>query len=82
MKQQESFWRDRARVKWSRDRCKKFLKRAKSRIHSLRVGNNVTDNPDLIADHIVEFYKNKNLYNAPSSTGMADLDFIFLCRNW
>jgi len=46
-----------------------------SGIHFLRINNEVTEDPKLIEDHILDFYKNiyvDSISNAPDTSNMED----------
>ena len=65
VRQQEAFWRDRARVKWftEGDKCSSFFhayarsKYARASINCLRDGDVLLTESQCIADHVVDFYK-------------------------
>ncbi|KAL6220268.1 hypothetical protein ACLB2K_008024 [Fragaria x ananassa] len=77
---QESFWKDRARVKWltEGDKCTAFFhayarnKSARTRINYLQDGEALlTDSQDIV-DHVVNFYQ--SLYSADTtSSGIKDI---------
>ena len=44
-----------------------------SRIHHLRIENEVIEDPKLIEDHILEFYKNlESIFNVSNTSNMED----------
>ncbi|XP_062020822.1 uncharacterized protein LOC133737235 [Rosa rugosa] len=82
VKHQETFWRDRARVKWftEGDKCSNFFhayarnKARRSSMLCLQVGGNLLTDPQDIANHVVEFYK--SLY----ATDVAPSGVVDFCK--
>ncbi|KAL6212117.1 hypothetical protein ACLB2K_017338 [Fragaria x ananassa] len=77
---QESFWKDRARVKWltEGDKCTAFFhayarnKSARTRINYLQDGETLLIDSQEIVDHVVNFYQ--SLYSADTtSSGLNDI---------
>ncbi|PRQ42072.1 putative RNA-directed DNA polymerase [Rosa chinensis] len=80
LRMQETYWKDRARVKWltDGDRSTSFfhtyakVRAAKSQMSSIRVGERILTDPSDIAAHTVAFYQ--NLYDIPSpSTNVEEV---------
>ena len=77
------FWKERAKILWFKDgdRNTAFLhavvKRINnySEIHRLRIDNEVIEDPKLIEDHTLDFYKNiyvKSISNVPNTSNMEN----------
>jgi len=77
------FWKERAKMLWFKDgdRNTSFFhavvkrRNNSSGIHRLRIDNEVTEDPKLIEDHILEFYKNlyaESFSNVPGTSNMED----------
>lgn len=83
LKIQHQFWQSKVRLSWLKDgdRCTRFfhtyakVRAAKSSISCLKIGNSLTSDSSLIADHIVHYYK--NLYSSPGTASpLAHLEEI------
>ncbi|PRQ30598.1 putative non-specific serine/threonine protein kinase [Rosa chinensis] len=75
LRMQETYWKDRARVKWltDGDRSTSFfhtyakVRAAKSQMSSIRVGERILTDPSDIAAHTVAFYQNLYDISSPST---------------
>jgi len=77
------FWKERVKMLWFKDGDRNtaffhvVVKRRNnsSRIHRLRIDNEVTEDSKLIGDHILDFYKNlyaKSISNVSDTSNMED----------
>jgi len=84
------FWKEMAKMLWFKDGDRNTIffhvvvkrRNNSSRIHCLRIDNEATEDPKLIEDHILEFYKKnyvESISNVPDTTNMEDFisSYIF-----